>query len=84
MDCFLIRAFVMCATVFAGTVSSRILIALSWLIMMSRWAVVRTVDRGTVDGGMSNALWPGRSPYNAEPSGRWAFKMSTVWAKSES
>ena len=73
----------MCATVFAGTVSSRILTVLSWMIM-SRWAVVRTMDRGTVDGGMSNALWPGRSPYNVEPSGRWDFKMFTVWAKTKS
>ena len=52
--------------------------------MMCGWAVVRTMDRGTVDGGMSNALWPGRSPYNVEPSGRWDFKMFTVWAKTKS
>ena len=28
---------------------------------MSGRAVVRTMDRGTVDGGLSNVLWSGRS-----------------------
>ena len=49
----------MCVTVFAGTVSSSSLIVLSWMMTMSGRAVVGTMDRGTVDGGLSNALWPG-------------------------
>ena len=76
----------MCTTVFAGTVSFSSLIALSWMMTMFGQAVVGTMDRSTVDGGMSNALWPGRSTYSVEPSGRWDLKMftCTVWAKTES
>ena len=60
----------MCASVFAGTVSSSSLIALSWMMTMSGRAVVGTMDRGTADGGLSNALWPGRSVYNVGGTSR--------------
>ncbi len=45
---------------------------------MSGQAVVGTMDRGTVEAGFSNALWPGRSAYSADPSGRWDLRMSTM------
>ena len=48
----------MCASVFAGIVSSSSLIVLSWIMTMSGRAVVGTMNKGTVDGGLSNALWP--------------------------
>ena len=68
----------MFAAVFAGTVSCCDLMAVSWMMSMSRQALVGMMDRGTVDGGLSNALWPGRSTYSVDPSGRWDLRMSTV------
>ena len=74
----------MFSIVFANTVSSNSLTVLSWMMTMSGRAVVCTIERGTVDGGLSSVLWPGRSAYRIDPSGSCDLSISTIWVKTES
>ena len=46
---------------FYGTVSSRMVASLPWIIKMSVLTEVLITDGGTVEGGCSTARWLGKS-----------------------
>ena len=69
---------------FVGTVSSRRVMRLFWMMTTSGLAVVVATEVGMVAAGFSEALRPGRSAYRVVPYGRWSLRSCVKWASMES
>ena len=69
---------------FVGTVSSRRVMWLFWMMTTSGLAVVVATEVGMVVAGFSEALRPGRSAYRVVPYRRWSLRSCVRWARMES